>query len=60
MPDPEIAAHLGEVEWAMGNRDAAIEIWRSSLQQSPQHRIILETIKRLGATADLDISGQAL
>jgi len=60
MPDPEIAAHLGEVEWSMGNPDIAIQIWRQGLQQVPRHPIILETIKRLGVTADLDIPGQAL
>ena len=60
MPDPEIAAHLGEVEWSMGNPDIAIQIWRQGLQQTPEHPIILETIKRLGVTADLDTPGQAL
>jgi len=60
MPDPEIAAHLGEVEWTLGNHDTAIKIWRGGLQQSPEHRVILETVKRLGVPIDQTTSGQEL
>ncbi len=34
-PDPEIAAHLGQVLWAQGNKDEARKIWNTNLQQHP-------------------------
>jgi tetratricopeptide (TPR) repeat protein len=46
-PDPEIAAHLGEVLWALGQRDAAGRLWQSSLQSHPQNEVLLETLHRL-------------
>jgi tetratricopeptide (TPR) repeat protein len=50
LPDPEIAAHLGEVQWVMGNPEAALKTWRQGLQQAPDHPIIVEAMDRLGAT----------
>ncbi len=46
-PDPEIAAHLGEVMWARGQRDEAGKLWQSSLQTHPQNEVLLETLRRL-------------
>lgn len=46
-PDPEIAAHLGEVLWARGQRDEAGKLWQSSLQTHPQNEVLLETLRRL-------------
>ena len=46
-PDPEIAAHLGEVLWAGGLREAAGELWQTSLQAHPQNELLLETLRRL-------------
>jgi tetratricopeptide (TPR) repeat protein len=48
-PDPEVAAHLGEVLWVMGRDEAAVAIWDRALSNSPEHAILLETIQRLGA-----------
>jgi tetratricopeptide (TPR) repeat protein len=45
-PDPEIAAHLGEVMWARGQRDEAGKLWQSSLQSNPQNEVLLETLHR--------------
>ncbi len=45
-PDPEIAAHLGEVLWARGQRDEAGKLWQSSLQSHPQNEVLLETLRR--------------
>jgi tetratricopeptide (TPR) repeat protein len=45
--DPEVAAHLGEVLWVMGNRDAARTIWESALRDTPNDKRLLEVIKRL-------------
>jgi tetratricopeptide (TPR) repeat protein len=46
-PDPEIAAHLGEVLWAKGERERATEIWQSQLKATPDHPVLLETVRRL-------------
>ena len=46
-PDPEIAAHLGEVLWVRGQRDEAGRVWQSSLQTHPQNEVLLETLRRL-------------
>ena len=49
MPDPEIAAHLGEVLWALGEKADALETWTKGLQQSQGHKTIVSTMQRLGA-----------
>ncbi|HZQ61846.1 MAG TPA: tetratricopeptide repeat protein [Casimicrobiaceae bacterium] len=46
-PDAEIAAHLGEVLWAKGERDLAREIWQSQLKSAPDNPVLLETVRRL-------------
>jgi tetratricopeptide (TPR) repeat protein len=48
-PDPEVAAHLGEVLWVTGESDSALTIWNTALQESPDHVVLLETMSRLGA-----------
>lgn len=45
-PDAEIAAHLGEVLWALDQRDAARKIWAESLKASPDNEVLQGTIKR--------------
>ena len=49
LPDPEIAAHLGEVQWFLGDRQAALQSWQRGLVQSPNHPTIKSTMQRLGA-----------
>lgn len=46
-PDPEIAAHLGEVLWARGQRTEAGQLWQTSLQSHPQNEVLLGTLRRL-------------
>jgi tetratricopeptide (TPR) repeat protein len=46
-PDAEIAAHFGEVLWAMGQRDRAIVIWKEGRMLNPENETLLETLKRL-------------
>ena len=46
-PDPEIAAHLGEVLWAKGERDHARQVWQSQLKETPDNALLLETVRRL-------------
>ena len=47
-PDPEVAAHLGEVLWVTGDTAAAMTIWRDALRKDPDHKVLLATIERLG------------
>ena len=46
-PDPEIAAHLGEVLWATGQRDQALKIWREGLLLASDNETLQSTLKRL-------------
>jgi tetratricopeptide (TPR) repeat protein len=46
-PDAEIAAHLGEVYWAAGQRDKARAIWKEGLILSSDNETLQETLKRL-------------
>ena len=46
-PDPEIAAHLGEVLWTMGRTDQAQGVWRDGLARSPDNETLRDTLKRL-------------
>jgi len=45
--DPEVAAHLGEVLWVMGDKDAARNIWNSALKETPDDQRLLDVIERL-------------
>ncbi len=45
--DPEIAAHLGEVLWTSGEREAALAIWRQGLQLQADNDTLLRTLQRL-------------
>ncbi len=46
--DNEIAAHLGEVLWSMGKKEAAKEVWKKALIASPvNHEAIKNTLTRL-------------
>lgn len=45
--DHEIAAHLGEVLWRLGQRQQAIAVWQKGLRDNPQSTIIMETLDRL-------------
>jgi len=45
-PDPEIAAHLGEVLWAKGEKGRAQEVWQSQLKETPDNPVLLNTVKR--------------
>lgn len=45
-PDAEIAAHLGEVLWTLGQKDEALAVWREGLAISADNETLLETIKR--------------
>ncbi|MDX1431868.1 MAG: tetratricopeptide repeat protein [Gammaproteobacteria bacterium] len=44
--DPEIAAHLGEVLWMMGDKAGAREIWDTALRDTPDDPRLLDVKKR--------------
>ncbi len=46
-PDAEIAAHLGEVLWSMGQKARAIEFWKEGVKLNPESETLEETLKRL-------------
>jgi Flp pilus assembly protein TadD len=46
-PDAEIAAHLGEVLWTMGQREAANTIWKEGVRLNPQNETLIQTMRRL-------------
>jgi len=46
--DPEIAAHLGEVLWEMGNKADALNVLESALEEHPKHEALMGAMKRLG------------
>ncbi len=45
-PDAEIAAHLGEVLWAIGQTAKAGSIWREGLMLKADNETLLETLKQ--------------
>ncbi len=45
-PDPEIAAHLGEVLWMQGVKDQAKKVWDDALKAHPENEILQGTMKR--------------
>lgn len=44
--DAEIAAHLGEVLWVTGDKDAARSVWDRALKDSPDNSVLKEMIKK--------------
>ncbi len=48
LPDPEVAAHLGEVMWQQGEREAARRLWQQAHEQSPDSAPLRDTMHRFG------------
>ena len=46
-PDAEIAAHLGEVLWSLGQKDQASAIWKEGIGLNPQNETLRDTMQRL-------------
>ncbi len=44
--DPEIAAHIGEVMWAMGRHAEARQIWLKAQEKHPDNESLTEVIKK--------------
>jgi tetratricopeptide (TPR) repeat protein len=45
-PDPEIAAHIGEVLWVIGRPNEALTVWREAAKAHPTNEALAATIKR--------------
>ena len=45
-PHPEMAAHVGEVMWALGRREEALAVWREASKADPTNEVLTATIKR--------------
>jgi tetratricopeptide (TPR) repeat protein len=45
-PDPEIAAHLGEVLWQKGEYEKAKKVWSDALIADPDNEILLTTANK--------------
>lgn len=46
--ESEIQLHLGEVQWAMGDRDAARATWQRALERQPESKQLKERLERAG------------
>lgn len=46
LKDAEVAAHLGEVLWVAGEREAAQEVWNAALQQMPNDDLLLNVMQK--------------
>ncbi len=46
--EPELDLHLGEVQWAMGDRDAARATWQQALDAHPENKQLKERLERAG------------
>ena len=44
--DPEIAAHVGEVLWALGRKDEARKTWEDAAKADPGNQALAATIKK--------------
>jgi len=47
--NPEIAAHLGEVLWTMGKKEAARSVWLEAMKIDMENPVLEETLQRLDA-----------
>ena len=50
LPDPEVAAHLGEVLWAKGRRNEATEVWKKAWQANKPNYSLQRTMQRFGVS----------
>ena len=46
-PDPEVAAHIVDTQWALGNAEEALELLRQSLEEHPESPHLQELDQRL-------------
>ena len=44
--DAEIAAHLGELYWTLGDKSRAKSIWRKAIKDTPDNKVLNKTLER--------------
>lgn len=47
-PDPVILEHLGDIQWKLGQKQAAIGSWKEALKLDPENSSLQQKIKRPG------------
>ena len=47
MRNDEVAAHLGEVLWVVGDKVEANKIWQEGLEREPDSKFLKDVIERL-------------
>ena len=45
-PNDEVASHLGEVLWSLGEKRKAKKVWREAIKKTPDSRFLLDVHKR--------------
>ncbi|MBJ9976708.1 tetratricopeptide repeat protein [Pseudomonas sp. S75] len=53
LPDPEVAAHLGEVLWASGKHREARQVWAKAFADQPDNPTLRKTVLRLTGSENL-------
>ncbi len=48
MRNAEIAAHLGEVLWARGQKDEAGSLWKLGIEMESDNEVLIKTMQRFG------------
>ena len=48
--DTEIAAHLGEILWSLGDAKGAVRVWTEGQRSGPNNETLKDPLKRLGVT----------
>ncbi len=46
-PDADIAVHVGEVLWSLGNQEKALAVFREAQQKDPKNSALKSTLERL-------------
>ena len=46
-PDPEVIAHIIDVQWALGEKDKALQIYRDALEKHPESPYLQELKQRI-------------
>ena len=47
-PDAEIAAHLGEVLWKLGDTQKALKVWSDGKNIDPNNTVLIDTLRMFG------------
>jgi Flp pilus assembly protein TadD len=45
-PDPEIAAHIGEILWKLGRKDDARRTFQDALKRNPGNDVLTDAAKK--------------